>query len=109
MADVQSANLWRQSPVVSRPALRAVQTFRSERLRFSPGARRMPDDPRMPARATAPGPLSRRSAMAGTAITALSAFLGSGAAASGLLRIGGTGMALATIHQIGDAFTATRP
>ena len=62
----------------------------------------MPDHPRMP------GSLRRRTAMAGFATTALSALVRAAALEPGLLRIGGTGMALAAMRQIGDAFTATR-
>jgi phosphate transport system substrate-binding protein len=62
-----------------------------------------------------PSPLRRRTALAGGAVTLLSALFPAGslrravAAEPAVLRIGGTGMALATMRQIGAAFVAARP
>jgi phosphate transport system substrate-binding protein len=60
-----------------------------------------------------PGTLRRRAAMAGLAVTALTAVCGSPRAAPAaepaMLRIGGTGMALATMRQVGEAFAAIWP
>jgi phosphate transport system substrate-binding protein len=73
----------------------------------------MPNEPRVPCDAIVPGALRRRTAMAGVAVTALSAFGASSrrapAAEPGMLRIGGTGMALATMRQIGAGFVAVWP
>jgi phosphate transport system substrate-binding protein len=67
----------------------------------------------LPLRPTVQGEVRRRIAMSGMAGAALSVFLGSSlsapAGASVILRIGGTGMALATMRQLGAAFMAARP
>jgi phosphate transport system substrate-binding protein len=68
----------------------------------------MPDRPRTAVRTTVPGSLPRRTAMAGAAVAALSVFARA-SASEPELRIGGTGMALATMRQIGDLFMTTRP
>ena len=73
----------------------------------------MPNDSRIQARLIMPQPLRRRPAMCALTATGFLALLGlSRRALAGepaLLRIGGTGMALATMRRIGDEFMATRP
>lgn len=73
----------------------------------------MLDDPRMPSNASMPEASRRRIVMCGVAFAALSAFIGSTrrapAAEPGGIRIGGTGMALATMRQIGQSFAAASP
>jgi phosphate transport system substrate-binding protein len=73
----------------------------------------MPDDHRMPPHAMIPRTLRRRATIAAIAATGASALIGSPSCASvpepDLLRIGGTGMALATMRQIGNAFVGAQP
>jgi phosphate transport system substrate-binding protein len=73
----------------------------------------MPNDPRMSSGVIVPRALRRRAAMGGVAVTALSVFVGSQrqawAAEASRLRIGGTGMALAAMRHIGEAFVAVQP
>jgi phosphate transport system substrate-binding protein len=69
----------------------------------------LPDIARMPT------PLRRRTAMGGVAVTLVSALTCAGSPRRGtaaertILRIGGTGMALATARHIGAAFVAVEP
>jgi phosphate transport system substrate-binding protein len=73
----------------------------------------VPTDPRMPPQVIVPPVFGRRGALASVATVALAALVASTRQAQprqpGVLRLGGTGMALATMQQIGQAFVATRP